>query len=305
MVTRRREDLLPSLGVAIAGAAWGLFWLPMRGFNEAGLQPAWTAIAIYVTAIVIFLPAVVIRWQRFVEGGFSMLITGMLTGSAFSLYATALVLTEVVRALLLFYLTPIWGTLLGCLLLGEKITKWRGVALAMGVAGLLVILGYEHGFPWPQNIGDWLALMSGVTWAYGSVRIYGTQGTGFVESTFAYFVGAVVAAVVLLPIESVGSVPEAATLKVVMPWLLLMTAVLVVPSMLIVFWGTARLSPGRVGLLLMADAVVGIASAALLTEEPFGARELIGTILIVGAALIEVLQQRSTAVIGVDSPAEP
>ena len=46
------------------------------------------------------------------------------------------------RVLLLFSLTPVWGTLLGRVLLGERVTANRGMALALGLAGLDVILGY-------------------------------------------------------------------------------------------------------------------------------------------------------------------
>jgi drug/metabolite transporter (DMT)-like permease len=41
--------------------------------------------------------------------------------------------------------------------------------------------------------------------------------------------------------------------------------------------------------------VVGVASAAALTGEPFGLREALGTALIVGAAAAEVLGQRAPA----------
>lgn len=293
MTGPRRGDLLASWGVALAGAAWGLFWLPMRALDTAGLEAAWATVSLFAAAILVFFPIGILRRRQLVAGGLAVLITGMFTGAAFGLYATALVLTDVVRALLLFYLTPVWSTLLGCFLLGESITKYRAVALVMGVTGLVVILGYEHGFPLPRNVGDWLALVSGMAWAYGSVRISGAHHIGFVESTFAYFIGGLVIAVVMafLPIESIGSVPSAAAIKTAAPWVFVIAALLMAPSMLIVFWATTRLSPGRVGLLLMTEALVGVVSAALLTDEPFGARELAGTVLIIGAAVTEMLQQ--------------
>ena len=54
-------------------------------------------------------------------------------------------------------------------------------------------------------------------------------------------------------------------------------------------WPAMRLSPGRVGLLLMSEVVVGVGSAALLAGEPFGLRELSGTLLILAAGAVEVL----------------
>jgi drug/metabolite transporter (DMT)-like permease len=65
----------------------------------------------------------------------------LLTGAAFSLFTTALALTDVIRAILLFYLTPAWGTILGLLFLGERLDRARDLALLFAFVGLAVILG--------------------------------------------------------------------------------------------------------------------------------------------------------------------
>ena len=53
------------------------------------------------------------------------------------------------------------------------------------------------------------------------------------------------------------------------------------------------LPPARIGVLLMSEVVVGAVSAALLSGEAFGAREALGTLLIIAAALFEVLGKRN------------
>ncbi len=57
---------------------------------------------------------------------------------------------------------------------------------------------------------------------------------------------------------------------------------------LLLMWGNKRLDPGRVGILLMGEVVVGAASAALLTDEPFGLRQLVGGAMIVAAAVADI-----------------
>jgi drug/metabolite transporter (DMT)-like permease len=42
----------------------------------------------------------------------------MAGGTGYALYSDALLLTEVVTAILLFYLTPVWSTILARLFLG-------------------------------------------------------------------------------------------------------------------------------------------------------------------------------------------
>ena len=292
----RRPDLLPSVVLALIGMSWGVFWLPMRLLDEIGLGGAWATLAVFATALVLLFPVIIARRRRLAAGGTSLLVTGMITGAAFALYATALMLTEVVYTILLFYLTPVWSTLLGRIMLGEKITRRRLLALILGIAGLFVILGFDRGLPLPRNIGDWMALLSGIGWAYGSLRLYRSETASAWESTSAFFAGGLLITLVgvLIPIDV--TTPSSESLVAATPWLFLLVAAYLVPSMLVLLWAASRLSPGRVGLLLMGEVVVGVISAALLTDEPFGGRELIGTILIVSAGVIEVTrrQARST-----------
>jgi drug/metabolite transporter (DMT)-like permease len=290
-MTAPRTDLLPRLAVVASGVLWGLFWMPFRALGEAGFQGGWASLAFYLGSTLLLLPAALVRWHRLRSAGWSLILTGAIAGAAFSLYATALLLTEVVRVLLLFYLTPIWGTLLGRVLLGERVTANRGVALVLGLAGLVVILGFEGGYPLPRNAGDWLALISGVAWAYGSLRVYSRPQIEVYETAFAFFAGGmlVTAAVALLPIAGNEAVPTWEVLGTGWPWLALLIALFGVPPVIMVLWGAACLSPGRVGILLMGEVVVGVTSAAVWSGEPFGLREVIGTVLIAGAAFIETV----------------
>jgi drug/metabolite transporter (DMT)-like permease len=56
-------------------------------------------------------------------------------------------------------------------------------------------------------------------------------------------------------------------------------------------WGAARLDPGRVSILLMLEVGVASLSAGLLTDEPFGWREVAGGLLILGAGVLESYDQ--------------
>jgi drug/metabolite transporter (DMT)-like permease len=202
-------------------------------------------------------------------------------------------MTDVIRAILLFYLTPIWGTLLGLIVLGERLTVTRVLALVLGLCGLLVVLGLGQKFPWPKNIGDWLALSSGMFWAYGSMKLYQMEKIAASEQVLAFLFGSLfVSGFILL----VGG-PELAAkvdIKVVfnaMPYALLLTIYLI-PMFYLTIWPATLLAPGRVGVLLMSEIVVGVITAAIISGEPFGIREALGTIMIVSAALLEILGAR-------------
>jgi len=291
---QRRPDLVPSLGVAVASVLWGLFWLPMRYLDGQGLQGGWTGLALFSVSTLLLLPLAALRWRRLTAGGFSLLLTGLITGAAFPLYATSLLLTDVVRVLLLFYLTPVWSTLLGFFLLGEKITSARLTALCLGIAGLMVVLGIDQGLPVPRNAGDWMALLSGLLWAYGTLRVFRENEVRAFEHSFAFLAGACLASLglIALPIAGMGAAPGIEVMQATLLPLLLVVLLLVLPVVLLTLGAARLLSPARVGLLLMGEVVVGVGSAAILTDEPFGLRELLGTVLVLGAAAVEVMQSQ-------------
>ncbi len=293
---RARPDFLPSLGIALGGVLWGLFWLPIRALGERGLEGAWPGAILYAACLVVLLPVLPFRWRHLKANWRSLLYSGLFTGTAFACYATSLLLTEVVRTILLFYLTPLWGTLFGVLLLGERLTVIRVSALALGFAGMLVVFGLGVQFPWPRNLGDWLALISGVAWAYGSLRLYKMGSGATLEQILSFVVGGLFVIIIGLAFGSAvfGSAPARETLLAAAPFGLL-SALYVLPMLVLTIWPASLLSPGRIGILLMGEIVVGVGSAAFLAGEPFGLREILGTLLIVSAGAVEVFGRRRAA----------
>ena len=294
-IARRRPDLLPSLGVGLASLMWGVYWLPVRYLGDLGLEGGWAGFAVFGLSGLVAVPLVLFRLRHLRAGGWSLVLTGLITGSAFALYSAALLLSDIVHVLLLFYLTPLWSTLLGLVMLRERLTWSRGGALLLGFAGLLVVLGADRGVPLPRNLGDWMALLSGMMWAYGSLRIYRDKVTPAFEQVLVFCLGGAVmsALVVLLPFDGVGTTPDAGALRAASGPLLLVALLGIWPANWLIMTGARLLSPGRVGILLMGEVLMGVTSAALLAGEPFGLRELLGTVLVLGAGVVEVWRPRA------------
>lgn len=284
----------PEWVVAGSAALWGLFWVPLRAFESSGLDAAWTTISQFVAPLLVLAPFAFIRLLRGKPIGIRQFESGLLIGAAFALYCYSLLLTEVVRALILFYVMPSWGTLLECLFLGRRFTVWRALALIMGMGGLLTIVGIDHMDSLAFNLGDGLALLSGVVFAFGALKVRTASNVSVFEQLFAFFFfGAIVSlAMLLLPIDSAGGLPERAVVIELLPWIALMAVGFLIPVMGGIYWGSGLVDPGRLGILLQLEAVVGIGSAALFADEPFGIREALGAILVIGAGLVEVLGNR-------------
>ena len=277
----------PEAVIAISGALWGLYWIPVRYLEDRGVGVVWMTLGLFLVALAMFVPVLVRHPPARAVFTPRMLVTGLLTGGSFVLYSVSIVLTEVVTAILLFYLSPVWATVLGRLLLGERFTVSRLSALVLGLGGLWVVLGGESGLPLPRNLGDWCALTAGVTWAFGTLRVHQDAAASPIAHTAALFVGgtAVIAVLGLLPaLEAPVPAVTAPAAAIVFA-----VAVLSVLSAGGILWGARLISPGRAGLLLMMEVITGLASAALLAGEPFGVVQAVGSTLIMAAALVEVL----------------
>jgi drug/metabolite transporter (DMT)-like permease len=286
-----RGVVVASAGVLLAAAGWGLFWIPLRSLDAHGIEGVWSTFVLFVIGALAMAPALAWRAGAIGHGNGRFLVTGLFSGGAWILYTNSLLLTDVVRALLLFYLTPLWSTLFVRLVHREAIAPARWLAVVLAIGGLAAILGVDAGFPLPRNLGDWMGLLSGMVWAYASVRIRREPEAGAIEGVAAFFLGGglLAALSLLLPFEAFGSAPTWGAVVDRAPTMALLAVGFIVPSMLLIVGGARRLSPVRVGILLMTEAVVGAFSAALLTAEPFGAREALGAGLILGAGVIDVL----------------
>ena len=297
-MARAAGTLWPSLGLAMVGALWGLYWLPTHWMQAHGLGPAWMSLIISAFTLLATAPLLIRERATLHRVDGRVLLTGVCLSGAFSLYGVSLTQTSVVSAILLFYLSPVWSTLMDLWFNGERLRPQRVMALLLGLAGLVTVLGFEQGLPVPRLLGDWLALISGVVWAYGSIRSYAGNGAGITGNVLAFNVGSAVtslALILLLPAAS-GAVPDSATLQATLPALAVLSLVFVLPSNYLVIWATQKLPAPRVGILLMTEVVAGTASAALLAGEPFGARQVSGSLLIVAAGVFEVMGRQDKTV---------
>lgn len=285
-----RLRMLASGGIVLGGALWGLYWLPVRYLGAAGLEGAWAGAAIYLAAVALLIPVMIWRARALLRNWRDLALCGLLTGAAFSFYSTSLLMTDVVRAILLFYLTPVWGTFLGVAFLNERLTSARVLALILAFGGLIAVVGPTGAMGRAPVLGDYLALASGIAWALGSFQLYRMNPAPVPDLVVAFAVGSLIVTglTLLTGIDAPAPDYPLQLLTLTAP-IAFAIALYVLPMLALTVWPATILSPGRIGLLLMSDAVVGIASAAAFAGEAFGWREALGTLLIVSAAAVEVL----------------
>lgn len=286
MIAHRR--LLPALAVITCGSMWGVFWIPVRWASDAGLGAAWLSLFLSAITVAGGLPWALRSSLR--RGELKQFaITGLLMGSAFTLYSVSLTLTDVVLAILLFYLTPVWSTIGGFYFLGRPLGWRRVTALVLGLCGMAVVLGWKSGVPVPVTFGDWMALTSGVLWSAGSIRAVNQRGDFIALPVVMFGAGGGACAAVVAGIQHAQF---QSSLNEIVPAFGLAAALFVVPTFL-VLWAAQRLDPGRVGILLMGEVLVGAISAAMFSGEAITAGEMFGAALIVAAGFVEISSRDS------------
>ena len=277
------------LACLYAGAVWGLFWIPLRAMQEAGLHDLWITTIYFMLPSLCMLPILGLRWRATWRGGLALQLTVLVSGAALALYSAAIVFTDVVRALMLFYLMPIWSILLARAVLNERITAIRVISMGLAALGVLTLFGLGAGVPIPRNVGDWMGLAAGMLWAVAMVRVRMHGEHNAADLTVGFFLWGLILSLGFALAIAPSHVPSIGQTAPVLPLLVGFVLLLVIPGSFAGLWGPKFLNPGVTGLLFMSEFVVGTISAALLAGEPFGIREFAGVMLIAGASLLEPL----------------
>lgn len=277
--------------LTISAGAWGIYWLPQRIFEDAGLTGGWGSIAQMLIAIIFLLPITLWRLIKGKSSGLELPLTGLLLGGGFILYALSFLLTDVVRALILFYMTPVWATIFEILFLKRKHGWQRLASLVLAIGGLGVVFSENKIIPLPQNAGDWVAFAGGVVFAAGMTRleVIKTEGVFPLVMSF-FFYGALfnIAAGFLLT-DHLGPIPSISSFISVSILLTLFTLFFYIPTIVIILWAPTQIGAGISSILFLSEVLVGTVSSSILTDEPFGWRQIVGSSLIIIGGILAVL----------------
>lgn len=274
-----------------AGIVFGIYWIPVRFMDEAGIYGMWAVLVFNLVSFTLILPWVLYRWREFVPGRLRLHFGAGITGLAYVLYVGAFLYSEVIRVLVLFYLMPIWGFVFARIFVGEAITAVRWISMLLGLTGLLVICGIQNGIPVPSGIGDWMALLSGLLWAGISISVL-TDRHEPLNYSVTFLFWSVVWSILIAIVASrhgVLSSPQWHQLGGILVWLVPLAMLVIIPAAFATMYAPSILNPGIVGLLFMTEISVGTITAALFAGEPFGITEIAGVLLITIAGVAEPL----------------
>ena len=62
-----------------------------------------------------------------------------------------------------------------------------------------------------------------------------------------------------------------------------------IPTGIVILWAPSKLGAGLCSILFLTEIVVGVVSSSILTDEPFGWREVVGSSMIVFGGILAVV----------------
>lgn len=266
---------------------WGLMWWPLKAFGAQGLSGPWLTLLSYGAVSLVALPWLWREWPAWrvqIAAVVGLVVVG---GWANASFVQALLQGDVVRVMLLFYLSPVWAVLGGRLFLGEAVGARRGAAVALAVAGAFLVIGGTRAFDAPLSVADVLALSAGLAFAGNNLIARGAQAVPLATKSVTVWLGCAAWSAAWIAWGGSVTLPAldaplaAAVVAFGLLWIGLAT--------LTWQYGVTRLEAGRAGVILITELVVAVLSAVALGAQVLTPTEWAGAALIAGAALLEAL----------------
>jgi drug/metabolite transporter (DMT)-like permease len=279
LFTREYEQRHALLIIFLASSFWGVLWVPMRHIEAMGLSGLWVVVLFHFLPALAMLPLIVRTAPSSRRDWGRAAVAGALMGAGFALYALGLVVASVTKTVILFYMTPIWSTVIAYFVLRERAGWGRWLAIAAALVGCALVTGVNRD-ELRFDPADLLGLLSGLFWALGSVMIRRYDGLNFATVSFLqYLSGGIMALLAALYLGD--PLPQLNAFLQAIPPAFLASVVVFLPSVLLIFRIMQYVSPGLVGILMLSEALVAAVSAAFWLGETLSSTQWIG----VGAIL--------------------
>jgi drug/metabolite transporter (DMT)-like permease len=292
---RMFKNINPSLALIYSTILWGTWWYPLRLLDEYALNNAIPlALSFLIGGFFVLYFALKEKISFSKRNLYLTLIAGILGGVAMCLYNEGIMRGSVARVLIFFYLTAVWSTMIEVFFLSKKLTIYRSLAITSGFIGLYIINGDSAFGLIPSSVADMCGLLAGISWSVCAtfLRINDEVSVKLVTA-ICILSGAI--CVVIASFFPEGQTLAGFSLSILNDsylLIILFSFVWIVPAYYLTCYGSDQVDPGKAGILMMLEVVIGISSAYLVANELITTKEAIGGIFILFAPLTELFVKK-------------
>lgn len=197
------------------------------------------------------------------------------------------------RAVIIAFTMPLWANILSAILLKERITSRRILALGIGLGGLALLIWPDLEAVGDAPLGAVFMLGAAISWAAGTVLIKRTDWNTHttVLTGWQLLLGGIPVVMGALIFE-----PSGVSLNVSSRAVFALTYIIFFPMIYChwAFFSLVRIFPASIAAIsTLAIPVVGVFSSTLILNEPVGISEIAALFLVVTALSIAIYYQKS------------
>lgn len=283
--TKSNTKYLATFGLLFGATTWGVIWYPYRMLQDAGIAGVASSFYTYLIALIVGLIFFARHWRGLLTLPGSVLWLAIAAGWTNLAYVLAVIEGEVMRVMLLFYLSPLWTLLLAHFWLHERTGRLGIIAITASLIGAFIMLWQPAvGLPIPQTEAEWMALSAGIGFAITNVLTRRATQLSLRVKSMAVWVGVVIMALLFMPFQH-ASLPLPQTIAIEY-WLIMggIGLALLCATTLVVY-GITHTLVTRAAVIFLFELVVAAVSSYWLANEIMTPHEWVGGSLIIAAAI--------------------
>ncbi|MHB8562506.1 MAG: DMT family transporter [Acidiferrobacteraceae bacterium] len=272
------------MSLIFGAVLWGVVWYPMRLLEGRGLAGIWLTLVLYGSALVVSLPFL-LRDVHFARPSYPLALLALFAGWTNVAFVLAVLTGNVVRVMLLFYLSPAWTVVLARLFLNERVSHRAAWTIFTSVIGSIALLWRPVAgmAAFRMDRSDWLALSAGIAFSASNVMTKRLVTVSLNAKSASVWIGVVVVAGVLAVILRVP--PPAVAAQTLFAGAALGAGGILSMTYLIQF-GVTHLPAQRSSVIMLTELIAGALSQRLLTNERMAPWAWAGGALIAASAYI-------------------
>jgi drug/metabolite transporter (DMT)-like permease len=272
-------------GLLFGATCWGIIWYPYRIMQEAGVSGIASSFYTYSIAAVIGMLIFARHWRGCFNLPQSAYWLALAAGWTNLSYVLAVIDGEVMRVMLLFYLSPLWTLILAHFWLKERSGMQGLMVIIISLIGAYIMLWQPDSWPFPKNDAEWLALGSGMGFALSNAITRRSTHLSLRVKSMAVWLGVITMAVLIIPFQGTPfPTPDSIALS---NWLIMaMIALLLISATLLVQYGITQIPVTRASVIFLFELVVAAIASYYWANEAMSLREWLGGSLIIVAAIV-------------------
>ena len=279
------KSWLPIFSLLFGAFVWGIIWYPYRLMANAGVSGIYSSLYVFILTIAIALPYFFITKKKVSIWSKDFWLLALVAGYTNISYVLAVIDGEVVRVMLLFYLSPVWTIFLAHFMLNEDTQKRHYIAVFISLIGAFIMF-WEPGYLIHlDSKSDWLALSSGLGFAITNVMTRKHEHMTVNQKALAIWLGVIVVAMICIMFDK-NALPTLDFFRPVDAAIMMAIALSLFLSTLLVQFGVTQIKAVEASSFFLFEIVVAAISSYFLVGESIAFNEWLGGIFIIAGVIL-------------------